>query len=62
VDLIDGRQRRARKHRGDRAAAIFRHRRFLVARSESDVQASDDTLRDSATPSEEAVRDSTQRL
>ena len=60
MDLVDRDQTRARRHRRDRAAAIFGERRAVVVRAEADVEAGADAGRDAAAPAEKAVRHAVQ--
>jgi hypothetical protein len=61
MDLVHRRQSRARRHRGDRAPAVFRHRRRIVVGSDADVQSRHRSCRHAPAPTEKAVRDPVQR-
>src|SRR5205085_8091945 len=61
MDLVQSHQPRAGRDGGDGEAAILHDRRAVVARAEPDIQPRAEPRRDSAPPSEKAVRDARER-
>ena len=61
VDLVDRRKLRARQNGRDRAAAILRHGLGIVTGAVADVEPRDHTLRYTAAPPEETMRDRAER-